>query len=361
MNKFNIYVIKLFIKNSIAVGLFVIILLAMSSAYGIMNSLSGYSYSSIDFIKLIYYSSIVDLNKLTPIISAVTTIITIIILMRNNEMLAYMSIGGSLFRLAIPLVLIGILFSLFMIYLEYNIIPKIREFRERTIGEVKGHTFSGNISGFSDMWLAGTDGVIINIGIVDITGKTIHNVKEFITDDEGSIKDILYIEKIVRENNQWVGKNIISTNILDNPPKKQYIASKVVESKLWDMLTSLTTTDIRGFTPSELYTMAKILKEKGANASSYEMSFYFKLSSACSIPILILFIFPVAINFSRNYSLMKNTAVTLVFIIIFVAAQQTGKSFGDLGVIDPISATFGPIVTFLILSIFLLYYRSKAN
>ena len=108
MSKFSLYLLKLFLKNLAVVSLFVMILLWLSSAYGNLNILDGYDYSAVDFIVVGIYSTILGINPIIPIIISVSIIVTMIILMRSNELLAYMVIGGSLARLSIPLVLIGV-------------------------------------------------------------------------------------------------------------------------------------------------------------------------------------------------------------------------------------------------------------
>lgn len=360
MNKFNIYVMKLFIKNLIIAFLFISLMTALSAAYGNFSSLSGYEYSVIDFLILAIYGVTLGINQLMPIIAAVAVIVTILILMRNNELLAFMTIGGSIARLAVPFVLIGILLTCIMLFFEYEVVPQTRDLRENKLDTMKGKK-PKKVYGFYDMWLVGSDGVIINIGVADISSSAIYGAREFIIGSDNTVSKIINMEKIRKKDGVWIAENMEIKDISVNPPKIERMETAAVHNKIWEQLVSFTTNDIRGFTPTELITMIRILREKGANTAEYEMSLYFKFASAVSVVVLILFMFPIAINFSRNYSIMKNAALTFSFALVFVLSQYIGKSLGDTGVFSPITAAFGPIFIFLCLSFVLIYMRSRAR
>lgn len=361
MNKFSWYLLKLFLKNLTIVSLFVIMLQWLSSAYGNINILEGYKYSAVDFIIVATYGIVLGINQLVPMIVAVAVIITMIILMRSNELLAYMVIGGSLGRLSVPLIFIGVIISSFMIFMEYKAIPEVRVLRESMLKTMRDMPVSNNASGFYNTWFLDKNQVITHISLVSISEKTIYGVDEYIPDKNGRIAYINKMEKLVKERDKWVAYNIQQMNILSNPPEIKYIDKNVLNDNSWDRLISISTDDTRAYTPNELYTLIQIFSEKGINTDTLELNLYYKFAYAVSVIVLIILLYPISINFSRNYSIVKNASITFSISLIFILVQHSSRSLGSSGLIPPIAATFGPIIIFLFIGIFLIYYRSLAK
>ncbi len=361
MNKFSWYLLKLFLKNLLIVFHFVVMLLWLSSAYGNLNILEDATYSSFDFILVAAYGIVLGINELVPIIVAVSIIMTMIILMRSNELLAYMVIGGSLGRLAFPLVLMGVIMSAHMLLLEYKVVPEVRVLRENLLDTMRNKPVSNNANGFFNTWFLDKNQVITHISLVAITEKIIYGVDEYIPDENGRISYINKIEKLVKEDNNWVAYNTQQMNILSNPPEIKYIDKRVLNDNSWDRLVSIKTADIREYTPTDLYTLIQLFNEKGINTDTLKLNLYYKFAYPISVIVLIILLYPISINFSRNYSIVKNASVTFSISLVFILVQHSSRSLGSSGIVSPLIATFGPIILFLLIGIFLIYYRSLAK
>ena len=62
-----------------------------------------------------------------------------------------------------------------------------------------------------------------------------------------------------------------------------------------------------------------------------------------------------------NYSIVKNATMTFSIALLFILSTNIGKAMGDSGVLSPFTATFGPLILFLVVSIALISYRSRAR
>lgn len=362
MNKFSLFVIKLLLRNFSLVLLLMVVLLAISSAYADMRTYSDLEGFTIGrFVLTIFYSMLRDLNKIMTIIAAVTVMMTVLMLMRTNELLAFLTIGGSLVKLAIPFVIFGVFLSSLMLVFEFKIIPYSILERAKISSLMKNNDTSVDTTGFKDTWFVGSDNKIINIGLVSIVDKTIYNVKEYILSDNNRVSKILYIDKIVKIDDNWYALDTVSKEIDKNPPIIRTIDKYPYPSDMWDKLSNLTTTDQRAFTPKELYSMITVLKDKGLNTTDMELSLYVKITSAISVIVLVLFLYPIAINFSRNYSIMKNILITFSFALFFILFSEITKVIGKKGIIDPLIITTSPIFIFLLASLIVIYKRSKSR
>lgn len=358
MNKFSVYMFKIFLKNLFSISMFIILLQFLSSAYGNLGSLEGYKYNILDFIILTSYGIILGINQLIPIIIAVTVLVTIIMLMKHNEMLAYMTIGGSIIHIAIPFLIIGSMLVIFMIYSEYYIIPKARVVREAMLDRMKNrpkkitHTYN-------NIWLINKNNTITHIELVSYTEKTLYNIQEYILNNHNQLIQINKIEKIKKENNIWTAYNIQSIKLSQNPPIYQIKEKETINNTTWDKLTNIKSTDIREYSPNELLMLIQLYKEKGINSNKLEITLYFKFASAVSVIILILILYPMSINFSRNYSIIKNASITFSIFLLFILIQHTFLSLGNNGVFPPIIAVFSPIIIFSIIGIIFIYIKNR--
>lgn len=367
MNTFFVYTVKTFVRYLFFVSLLILMLLMLSSVWTLSVSLSEQEYSLKELVSIAAASSLIDVNKVVPIIAALAVMVTMLILMRSNELLAYMTIGGSVGKLVIPFLLVGMSLSVLMIYIEYKVVPEARAYKDRELNRIKYNITTNSLVGFNNTWFVGHDEVITNIGFVSITEKKVYNITEYFLDNN-TIKNIVNIDVISKKEDgeykgQWVADNITVHNISTNPPKITHIDSRVLRegTSIWDQMVSLSTTNIKALTPRELYTMIQISISKGLNSSIYEINLYYKIASALSVIVLVIFLFPISIDFSRNYSIVKNATITFSFALVFILSQTIGKVLGDKGALSPIAATFGPLILFLIFSIFLIYSRSRAK
>ena len=330
----------------------------LSSSMGDSKMLAdyGYNYTLIDFVKLQLCEILLHFNLVMPITTTVATIIVILLLMRSHELLAYISLGGTIVSLAIPFITIGVAISAGMIAVEYKVIPKIREIREPLVLQMKGKKVVKKL-GYYALWLVDGDNSLINIDLVNTSDREINGFTEYTLDNKGQISRIETIETIKNTINglEAIGRKII--NIAQNPPETVTLPNGYINKKLLEDLFSVSSTDIRGLSPTELSTMAKMLKSRGINVRKYESTLYAKYANALSVIILLILTFPIAINFSRNYSLIKNAALTFSMGLLYWLFQAVCASLGKTGVLSPILSNFLPLMLFLCISIVIVYKR----
>lgn len=356
MKKFDKYVFFLFLKYFILVSLFVLLMSWISAALGVRDRMEPYNYTIDEFFKLSTHMVLITLNVVIPIIVTVATIITVLMIMRSNECLAYMTIGGSIFRLIVPFLSVGFFVMVFMVFVDDKVIPYARYERAFLIDKIEsGGTFQGyvNRKNFTNSWFIGKDRVIQHIGWLDMDNKEIYEIIEYELLENNVVKSVRNIDVIYKsENGDWVAKNMTLKEVASNPPKVTSMSEEVYNNPLWDKLLSVSTNYTKALTPDDLRTIISILKSKGAKYSYYQMILYSKYAKVLSVAVLILFIFPVAINFGRNYSIMKNAGITFGYAITFIIVSTFGESLGKSGTLSPFMANFMPIILFITLSIF---------
>lgn len=359
MKIFHRYVLKLFIKYLIIVQLFVTIMSLFSSAMGDSKMLADYNYPFLQFVKLQLCGIVLNFNLVMPITTTVATIIVILLLMRSHELLAYVSLGGMILSLAIPFISVGIAISAGMIAIEYKVIPPIRDTREALISKMRGQKHAKRY-GYTDLWLVDGENKLINIEVVNTADRELNGLSEYFLDKNGQIKNIETVETVKYSNNGWLAQGRKIVDISMNPPTVSNLPDGNINNKLLEDLFKVTATDIRGLSPTDLATMTKVLKSRGINVRKYENVLYAKYANALSVIVLLILTFPIAINFSRNYSLIKNAAVTFAMGLTYWLFQATCASLGKT-VLSPILSNFLPLILFFIISIFFVLRRERAR
>ncbi len=358
MSKFHTYILKSFVKYLLLVDIFVSLMSLITSVLGESKDLARYSYSFLQFAELQMYSVALSHNLAMPISSSLATIIVIILLMRSNEMLAYVTLGGKLRSLIIPFIFAGVCVASFMIWWEYKIMPEVRINREALRAEIQGIKFVP-YSKYSNLWLIDNSTSIVNIKVVDMLNEEVIGITEYMLDDNETVSEIVFIDSAKKQGDTWLLNSERISQVDTNPPIVTIEDNKTRYSELWDDLVRVAVTDVRALSPSQLATISDVMESRGMNVSRYDMLYYQKFSNAISVVVLLLCTFPIAVNFSRNYSIVKNASLMLVLGVVYWMIQSVTLSLGQTGTMTPFFANFTPIFLFAILSIIIMYRREK--
>ncbi len=360
MHKFHIYILKMFVKYLILVDLFVSLMSMITSVLGDSKGLREHSYTIFQFLELQAYSVALSHNLAMPISSSVTTIIVILLLMRSNEMLAYVTLGGKLRSLMVPFLIAGASVAVFMLWWEYKIIPEARIGREQMLAEIKKEPYV-KYSQYDNLWLIDNDTGIVNIKVVDMFSAEVIGITEYFLDDNSTVSTITSIDHAKREGDKWLITNKQVAEVTVNPPVVTHIESEYIQNALWDDLVRVAITDIRSLSPAQLSAISSIMETRGLNVSKYDMLFFQKFANAISVIVLLMCTFPIAVNFSRNYSLVKNASMMLVLGVVYWVLQSVTLSLGQTGTLTPFLANFLPIIVFSFLSVYIVYQREKVR
>lgn len=359
MKIFHRYVLKLFLKYLIIVQLFVTIMSLFSSSMGDSKMLADYNYGFFQFAKLQLCAIALNFNLVMPITTTVATIIVILLLMRSHELLAYVSLGGTVASLAIPFISVGIAIAAGMISLEYKVIPNVRELRENLVREMRGDT-QARLSGYFNLWLVDSKDKLVNINVLNTADREIDGLTEYYLDQKGQVERIETVDRVKYENGSWRALGTIIYDMSQNPPKVTKIDSIYTQSKLIEDLFKVNSSEIRALSPTELATMAKVLQSRGVNVNKYNNALYAKFANALSVIVLLVLTFPIAINFSRNYSLIKNASITFAMGLLYWLFQAVCTSLGKT-VLTPFLSNFLPLILFAALSVVIVYKRERAR
>jgi len=360
MNKFNKYIIALFIKFTLIVQVFVGIISLIANTFQHTKMLNEYD---ITFFTLLMYDTMKIpylLYTTMPMTIVVSTMLVMVTLLKNNELLAYVSLGGKIRNLALPFFLSGMIISGLLYFAADYINPKVMLEREKfSYKYIKKRDF--NITGkLTDLWLKETEDRFVNISVMDPVQKTILNITEYHLDDSFQVDTITSYDSASYNGSQWVLKNV-KEYVMDPVPALSRSESEITQTrKLFDEMTSLPVLKPQYLSLKEIKRIAGILKKQNLNTAKYQLQMYKTYAHALSVIVIILVIFPLCIGFSRNHSYVAVASKSLFTGFAYWIAMASAQSLGKTGLFSPFAASFLPIGIFVVLSAVLIYRRERA-
>jgi len=361
INKFNKYIISLFIKYTLIVQIFVAIITLIANTFQHTKMLNEFD---ITFNTLIIY----DLMKIPyllyttmPMTIVVSTMLVMVSLLKSNELLAYVSLGGKIRNMALPFFISGFVLAGLLYFAADVINPKVMLTREKFAYKYikkRDFTISGKLT---DLWLKETDDKFLNITFMDPIQKKILDVTEYNLDSNFQVDTITTYDSASFNNGKWDITNKNTYTMDPVPVLKEHKDIDRQERLLFDELTSLPVLKPQYLSLKEIKRIVTIMKKQDLNPSKYELQLYKSYAHAISVVVIILVIFPLCIGFSRNHSYIAVASKSLFTGFAFWLAMASFQSLGKTGLFNPFMANFIPIAGFFLLAIFLIYKRERAQ
>lgn len=147
--------------------------------------------------------------QLLPLAALVATLITIGLLAKNNEITAFKASGISLFRLAMPLILGGVLLTAGLFLLDNTILPYANQRQDALHARIQGRP-SQTYSQPAHQWIFGEHNIIFNYQLFDPDGNLFGGLNIFELDPATSqIRRRIFASRAYWEPNlnSWILEN----------------------------------------------------------------------------------------------------------------------------------------------------------
>lgn len=360
MTKFNKYILSLFIKYTVIVQVFVAIISLIANTFQHTKMLNDYDISFMtllifDMMKIPYL-----LYTTMPMTIVISTMLCMVTLLKNNELTAYVSLGGKIRNLAVPFILSGVVLAGVLYYAADVINPKIMLEREKFSYEhIKKRDF--NISGtLTDLWLKESDTIFININLMDPEAKRIIGIKEYHLDENFQVGELILYDSAVKKGDMWVEMNK-KVYTMDPVPTLVSSDESVTEKRnLFDELSDLPVLSPKYLSIKETRKTSQIMKKQDLNTAKYDLQLYKTYAHAISVLVIILVIFPLCIGFNRNHSYIMVASKSLFTGFAYWMTMASFQSLGKTGLFSPMMSSFLPLIIFFAFALILIYRREHA-
>ncbi|MBS3811919.1 MAG: LptF/LptG family permease [Halanaerobiales bacterium] len=280
-------------------------------------------------------------------------------LSRESEITAFRMGGVSLYRLIIPVLIVGIIVSAFTFVLNEEIVPWSNHEAQNIIRQTilkdampsleeevffkgpKGRLFY--IKSYDE-----EQGIIENIVIYDTKGSDDINYPEVITASQGIIEEDQWRlkEGLIHRYNE--DGNIIMESRFQNMEIQ-------ITEEMRDIYSNQRTT--KEMSREELSRQINLFQKSGINVNSLLVDYHLKLSEPLTAFIFVLIGVPLSLVNKESKTL--NIIMTIVIIFLYYLILSVSRSLGRNFLLSPLMAAWLPNIIFFVVGLLILVWRES--
>ena len=287
-----------------------------------------------------------------PMATLIATVFSIGLMAKRNEWTAMKSSGISLYRIAIPLLLAGVLLSFISYELDNNLVTKgnekVSEIEKKHMRrKARRNTFRTSKI-LHDVLLQKHETTHISLAKYSINGMEADNAT-IITLDSGFLSKRIDARKMFWNDSlslwnssnysiRYFDENGVETDVIISPGDTLLNANFIPD----DITHQFKSPDEMNY--DELTKRIALLKENGVKTVRWEVARYNKVSFSLTSLIVILFGLPLAVSKQKG-GLAFAAGMSVFVIFAYYAFIKFGQSLGYKEVLDPfISAWIGNVI-----------------
>jgi len=146
-----------------------------------------------------------------PVCVLLSVLIVFGLMMRNNEITAIQAGGGSIYYLVKPVLILGIIFTIFLFFLSEAIVPVTME-RANSIWLKDVRKESSVITREKNIWMKGNNW-ITHVKYYNPKTKTIYGITQYGFDDNFKLIRRIDAQKGIFTGKKWIFSNIMEQNL----------------------------------------------------------------------------------------------------------------------------------------------------
>ena len=284
------------------------------------------------------------------------TLLTLSYLNRNNELLAFLSLGYSLKQVALPLVLAVTALCVLMLNFNLNFLPlMVKKRKQMFYLEFKKQPDLYSLLKINKVWYR-KDNMFLNIGVFEPELKRAQNIKLYIFNTDWSLESLIEAESAKIEAPYWYLQNgTLIAYKKDIPEVKSFLEQSILFDEDTSQIKNIEnlTYALKG---SELKSFIEKNRNSGISMASYEVDYYNRFAHTLGGLIMSLFAFLFLEIRGRQSKGIANLASCTFLTFGFWLFSNMSMNLGRHQVINPfISVWLSPFIVCLLL--FFLFNR----
>lgn len=314
-------------------------------------------------IFVVYYSYYVleIAQKLIPVACLMATVFTVSQLSSNSELIAIQTMGWSLYRISLPILLLVSSISVFSFVISNELMTKVSDEKNKIYySELKKKPWLYTTSRQEKIWYRSGQN-IFNIGLLNSEQKKAFDVSVFTFSPDWTLQQILKAKEADITDGEWTLKYGQITVHYDeqSPPIYQPFEERVLVmgEEIIDIKVSSKASAAMGV--GELGRYIRKNKEAGMNTTSFEVDYHSKFSYMITALVMALIGIPFSFSNSRSGGILVNMQICLVLTFVYWAFYSSGLTLGRYGTVSPMMAAWGPNLIVGGAALFLIHQRQK--
>jgi lipopolysaccharide export system permease protein len=292
-------------------------------------------------------------GQTAPFSILMATLLTLGVLSRNSEIIAMCSSGVSLLRIALPMLVLGLISSLLLLANAELVVPKSYE-RMEQIERIAIKKLGVNaVFKRNNIWFR-SDSRILQAHLFDPQTKTLRGV--IVWNLDGSMNPLSRIdaESADFHDGVWTLRTV---------ELKQFGKEQVLDLQkmpYMDMVLNLKVDDLRvldnnadNLNYRKLKEYADNLQSGGYQAYRYQTLMHTKLSAPFAAFVMVILGIPFALRSSRSGGMALGIGASIGIGFAFFVVNAVLLSYGRSGVLPPVVAAWGANFLFVLSGIWL--------
>jgi len=327
-------------------------------AFTLFDLLGDISKNHIGVLKVLnYFRFLVPymVYLLAPLATLVATLVTLAVLAKNNEVIAFKASGISLYRLILPLALAGCLVAIGMFVMSETFLPYANQRQDALRNEIKGRPAQTYFQP-THQWIFGEHAKIYNYEFFDSAGELFGGLNVFELDPETfQVRRRVFATRATWEptENAWVLTGgwvrdfddgrvtrftpFQATSLAEISEPPSYFSREVRQSDQMDW--------------RELRSYIRSLRQAGFDTSRLTVQWHEKFAFPLIAAIVVCLGAPFAFLVGTRGAI-GGLALAVSIGIVYRAVAALLESMGTVGLLPPLLAGWAPDAIFTFLAVY---------
>jgi lipopolysaccharide export system permease protein len=301
---------------------------------------------------------------LVPVATLASVLITLVILARNSEIVAFKGSGISLWRLSIPFLLSGLVISLVVFLLGNFVTPRTSETANKIWdGEVMSRRSSDSTLLVKDIWTRDVR-LLMHFGSYNESEKEAEEVSVILFDADLNIKQRIEAEKLhfAKDAATFQVAAIKTYHGMDSQGPKYFNFERLEEYQIPGFpmppegLGRHSELNSDELTVRDLSDNIRLLKAEGFNPVRQVVDLNFKFSRPFTTLIMIIVGLPIGFWREKGGSIAMGLVPGLILSFAYLVTLELSRTIGYAGYLPPFLAAWLPNCFFLLFGLYLFSY-----
>lgn len=349
------YLLRSFIYYFILLTVGFIILFEVFTFFELLDDIARHRTGILEVIQYFVYLACYLFYQLAPLAALVSVLVTLGVMTKNNELVAFKASGLSLYRIALPLLLAGLFLAGGLVALDDTYLPFANQRQDALRNQIKGRPAQTYYQP-SRQWIFGENNKIYNYEFFDPDREIFGGLNVFELDPATfAVKRRIYAARAHWDSQQglWILESgwirefsagaltryapflANALNELSEPPS--YFSREVRQSY------QMTWWELRSYIGD--------LRQAGFDVARLSVQLQKKLSFPLVAPIIILLAIPFSILVGTRGA-VGGLALGVGIAIVYWAASALTEAMGAVGQLPPLLAAWAPDTVFGFLGLY---------
>ncbi|MBX2995722.1 MAG: LPS export ABC transporter permease LptG [Bdellovibrionaceae bacterium] len=339
IDRYNLGLFWLFFIGSLAI--FATVFMAID-AMSTMVSNEGIEMTTL--IRYYAYTLPEIIYRMIPVAGVMATIFTLSSLQRAGELIALFSLGMSLTRVTIPLVLSVLLMSGVSLFLSDQVLPGMARMKNYVYyHEIRKNPSLYSMVKTNRIWYRSKD-TIFNLKTLNEQAHKAQGLTLYYFNEDWNLIQMITASEVDLLQSTWKLRNGSVTVFTEESsfPMTSDFKEKTISmgEDAKDLSSTANTSDVLSL--RELNQFIKKNKEAGLDTLRYEVDYHSKYGFAIAGLVMVLLGIPFSVGKARSGGLMANLGVCLGLVFAYWILYSSALTLGYHGSLPPIVAAWAP-------------------